>query len=65
MSGANEVLRHRHELAKELAQAKINEALNTRMYLGKPTLLGGQPTSTRKSRAKNKRERQNRKKGRR
>lgn len=64
MSGANETLHHRHELAKELAKSKIQEALNTRSFLGKPTTMSALPTSTKKSRAKNKRERQNRKKGR-
>lgn len=65
MSGANEILRHRIQLATELAKSSLLKAGEYRTYLGKPTMMSALTTSTNKDRAKKKRQRQNRKKGRR
>jgi hypothetical protein len=61
----NEILQHRIKKAQELAKSVIATADSTKSFLGKPTILGTPSDSTKKDRAKKKRERQNRKKGRR
>jgi len=51
------------EDARLIARASV-AASSTKSYLGAPTIFSGLATSTKKSRAKNKRERLNKKKGR-